>query len=185
MRVLPICVLTAVLLFGSSWRASAEEAETKKRGGLEKLLTTYLQNRVQRAQLALKHTQGLKDSGAATIDDVLAAEDEIDRCRLNLRLAVEAKLVIAHPVFGELRRELGVPEIRKPADARTRKLISAAILEYIEQKLRRAEKASQRASALYEYGRGSESEVLAAKSKVEGLKLLLEGERLALREKGE
>jgi len=179
------CVLTAAVILSPTWAVPTEEAKTTNNRSLQEFLTTYLQNRLERAQLNLKQLQRLQESGVATLPDVLAAEDEIDKWRLHLRLAKDAKLMTAHPVFNELRKEFGVPEISKSVEPETRKLAAAAILEYLEAKYRRAQRESDWAATLYEYARGTESKVLAAKTKVEGLQLLLEAERLALRKSGE
>lgn len=186
MRFLLVCALIGMLLIGLSWSGAApEEAEAKKGGSLEKLLTRYLQNRLEAAGLSVKHVQGLHEAGVATVPEVLAAEDEVDRWRLHLRLATEEKLIALHPALKEVRREFGVPEISKSVEAKTRKATSAMIHDYLQKKLRRAERGAQAVSALHSFGRATESEVLAAKSKVDGLKLLLEAERIKFRESKE
>lgn len=185
MRIVLICLLTAAVMLSQNSSGEAGEGGAKSDSGLEKLLTTYLQNRLERARLALKHVQRLLDTGMASKPDVLAAEDVIDRWRLHLALAEEARLVTLHPVLSELRREFGVPEISKPLDANRNKLISTAIQEYLQRKIGRAEEAAERALALYDLRRGTESELFAAKSEVEGLELLLEVERANQRQSKE
>lgn len=182
MRFLLVCLLAAFVAFCQSWSGPAEEADVKKGNGFEKLLTTYLQNRLERARLSLKQLQQLEETGMTAVLDLWVAEDEIDRCRLHLRLATEGRLIADHPALTELRRELGVPEVPELPDAGKREAVSAAIQEYLQKKLVRAERVTDRALSLYDLRRGTESEVLAAKSNVEGLKLLLELERLSVRE---
>ncbi len=186
MRFLLVCALIAMLPIGLSSAGSiAEEAEAKKGGSLEKLLTTYLQNRLEAARLGLKHVQRLHETGVVTVPEVLAAEDEVDKWQLHLRLATEEKLIVSHPVFSEVRREFGVPEISKSVEVKIRRATSAVIREYLQKKLRRAERGSEAVSTLHSFGRATESEMLAAKSKVDGLKLLLEVERIKFRESRE
>jgi hypothetical protein len=185
MRFLLVFTLIGVVLIGLDLSAAAsEEAEAKKGDSLEKLLTTYLRNRLEAARLSLKSVQGLHETGVVTVPEVLAAEDEVDRWRLHLHLATEEKLIAFHPVFGEVRREFGVPEISKSLEAMRRKVTSALICDYLQKRLGRAERGAEAVLALRSFGRATESEVLAAKTKVDGLRLLLEAERISSREGG-
>jgi len=177
MRPAIICLVSVSLIAVQVFRSPTGEVAVKDASGLEKLLATYLQNRVAQARLALN---GLKEAGITTVPELLAAEDEVARWELHLRLAKEGKLTRFHPVLGELRQEHGVPEVSKAASGAD-EVISALIVEYIEKKLARAERALEAAQALRNFGRGTESELEAARRKVEGLKLLLEAYRLNLR----
>jgi len=177
MRFLFICMLTVIAATGPACPASAQEAKSEKGGDLGQLLTAYLQKRLEEAQLTFESLTRQKDEGVATLPQVLAAEDEIDRWKLHLRLATEGRLISNHPILNEIRREFGVPEIPHSADVRKSKAVSSAIQEYLQKRLEGAERLLGSATLLHKMGRATESEVLAARSRVDGLKLLLEVER--------
>ncbi len=172
MRLLSFCILCAV---AAGWLQSslAEGPQGEKPGELEKLLTAYLEERLAQAQSALKSVQ---DSQNATMLQILAAEDEVDRWAFQLRLVTEGKLVAEHPVLNELRRELGVPDLQALPKAAKAEAVSSAIQEYIKKRLDRTQRAYETARALFETGRATEPELLAAKSRVAQVRLLLEVE---------
>jgi len=171
MRFLLVCMFVGVIVGGAMWLVRGENRESGEAVDLEKALTGYLQGRLVGAEEVLK---GLRETGTASLSDLLAAEDVIDRLKLHLRLVREAKLVHDHPVLSELRRQFSVPEIPESAKAKRSEAVSAAVREYLEKKVQRAEKECERAQALLEAGRALESDVRAANETREGLKLLLE-----------
>jgi hypothetical protein len=183
MRIsLSVFLFIGVLLFSEGWTSLAEDKPAQHPGKLQKLLTSYLTDRLAEAQLALKNVQRLHESGMVNLSDVLAAQDAIDQWGLSLRLTTEWGFVGNHPVFRELRREFSVPEPVGPEYIKNKNVISQAIQEYLRRKLVRAEQTAERAVAMYDLRRATEAEVAAAKNKVEGLKLLLEAEQLGLGE---
>jgi hypothetical protein len=179
MRIALICLLAAAATMLSQTRTGpAESPEVSNDGRLEKLLTTYLQGSLEQARLTLKHKQQMRETGLGALPEVLAGEDEIDKWQLYLRLATEGKLIAAHPAFSDLRREFSVPDSATFAEAGKREVIAAAILEYLEKRLARANRASDWAAELFAYGRTTELQALEARNKVEGLRLLLEAAQL-------
>jgi hypothetical protein len=176
MRLLLICML--LLIAGSGPVPFSEAEETKSEGGgLETLLRDYLQKRLQQAQLAYESLTRQKEEGIVTLPQVLAAEDEVDRWRLHLILLTEGRLISNHPVIKEIRSEYGVPEITQVEKDQDARLVSSAVQDYLRKRLERAERLLGSATLLHEMGRATESDVLEARSRVDGLKLLLEVER--------
>jgi hypothetical protein len=174
MRFLLLCVVAGVAVGAGIWFVRGESGRSGEEADLEKALTTYLEGRLAEAEEVFKE---LRESGAAPLSEVLAAEDRIDRLKLHLRLLREARLINDHPIFSELRREFGVPEIPESGRAKRSEAVVAGIRDYIQKKLERAEKECERAKALLEAGRAADSDLRAAVDKREGLKLLLQAER--------
>ncbi len=182
---LSVFLFIAVLLFSESWTSLAEDKPVQDPGNLQKLLTSYLTDRLADAKLVLRNVEEQRRAGLVGTEEVLAETDEIDRWELYLRMVTEWRLVANHPIFRELRKEFLVPEPPPIESIKDRKAISVAIQEYLQKKLQRAGIAADRAVALYKLRRATEADVAAAKSKVEGLKLLIEVERLGVGRDGE
>ncbi len=170
MKILLVFALTVLVAESQVYSGFAQETRVESRKALQDQLTTYLRERLAEAEQVVKQLRQQRDEGVITVSEVLGAEDELDRWRLYLRLATEANLIADHPILTELRRTFGVPEIAKGPKS---EIVSAVIREYLQDRLVRAERAYETTRALREVGRATESELLATKSNLEGLKLLL------------
>lgn len=177
MRTTVILLLAMSTVLGFSPRCCAEGGKAKSPDALEPFLLSYIQGRLEQAQLNHERLTKREEAGVATLPQILAAEDEIDRWQLHLRLLTEGGLVAEHPVLTELRREFHVPELEEAANRSKRDAAAKMTGEYLQKKLARAERILGSAKTLVEMERATEGDVLAARNAVDAIKLLIEAER--------
>ncbi len=177
MRFVLICILIVVAAFAAVRTVPSQEAESEKGDTPERLLTEYLKNRLQQAQLAFESLMRQKEEGVVTLPQVLAAEDAVDKGRLDYVLATEGKLISNHPVLNEIRRQYGVPAITELQEDQNARVVSSAVLDYLQRRVQRAERLLESAAFLHKMKRATEGDVLDAKTRLDGLNLLLEVER--------
>jgi len=182
MRTTVILSLAMLTVLAFLPRGCAEGGKAKSPDPLEPLLLSYIQGRLEQAQLNHERLTKREEAGVATLPQILAAEDEIDRWQLHLRLLTEGGLIAEHPVLTELRREFHVPELEVAVSRSKRDAAAKMAGEYLQKKLARAERLLGSARTLLEVRRATEADLLAAKNAVDRVKLLLEAEKYNLRD---
>jgi hypothetical protein len=177
MKTTVILLLPMLTVLAFSPRCCAEGGGATSSDPLEPFLLSYIQGRLEQAQLDHERLTKREEAGVATLSQILGAEDEIDRWQLHLRLLTEGRLIAEHPVLTELRREFHVPELDVAVNQSTRDAAARMAGEYLQKKLARAERILGSAKTLVEMERATEGDVLAARNAVDAIKLLLEAER--------
>ena len=175
MRILLACIVILAVVSALSDLGFSQETKTEQATTLEELLAVFLQGRLLQAEATLR---SLREGGNATLPQILAQQDVVDKWQLHLRLLTEAKLTVGHPILAELRRKYSVPDLPDSFEGKSNAIVSKVVQEYLQSKIKRAVQTREIALALYKVGRTTESEYIAAKARLEDLGLLLEIERL-------